>query len=323
MPQDNNQAKILLVDDTPGNLDVMLEHLGNHQFNISVALNGYEAIELAQSVVPDIILMDVMMPGIDGFETCKILKANEITKNIPLIFMTALSDAENVVKGFEVGGVDYVTKPLQYQEVLARLKAHLTIRQQQLKLEKINQELLDKNELITAQSHRLEQMARTDPLTGLGNRRDFLERLEQEQAASIRTGKMFSVVLADIDHFKDFNDKYGHECGDNVLVTIATTLQKLLRKQDSVARWGGEEFVILLRETTAEHAYTLIERLRKEVENINTFCGLESTPLKATVTFGICQYQDDLSLNDCLNLADSALYLGKSQGRNQVVLARR
>lgn len=321
MSNNIKRPEILLVDDTPANLDVLLEHLDNHQFNISVALNGQEAIDLAQENVPDVIMLDVMMPGIDGFETCKRLKDNELTQNIPIIFMTALSDNENVIKGFEVGGVDYVIKPLQYQEVLARLNTHLTIRQQQLTLEQAIRELSEKNEIITAQSGKLELIARTDPLTGLGNRRDFLERLEQERAASIRSGKMFSVVIADIDRFKEFNDKFGHKCGDSVLVNVAKTLQSLLRKQDNIARWGGEEFVLLLRETTAEQAYILIERLRTEVENTNTFCGSDCTPLKATVTFGICEYQDTLSLNDCLSLADKALYQGKNQGRNKTVLA--
>ncbi len=313
------KSKILLVDDNPSNLVVLIEHLKRHGFIISVGLDGEETIELAQNIAPDLIMLDVsMQPGIDGFETCRRLKQNTFSKDIPVIFMSAMFDTVYKLKGFKVGGVDYITKPFQTEEVLARVCTHLALRRQQEQLEKQNEELLRKNKLIIEQAQQLKRLATTDSLTKLSNRRDFLARTQDEINRCKRNNKPFTIILADIDYFKRFNDKYGHDCGDFVLATLADLIKSTLRKQDHIARWGGEEFVIRLPETNLAGAKIVAKKLCQCIANkIYNYQGLT---LSITVTFGVSIYNNLMDINTCIKNADNALYKGKKAGRNCVVV---
>lgn len=308
--------RILVVDDNPQNLDVLIK--GLESYRISVAVDGEEALELAEKTEPDIILMDVMMPGMDGFEACARLKRGP-AQDVPVIFMTALSDTENKLKGFRAGGVDYVTKPFQLEEVLARVSAHVTIRRQRQDLLRRNEELRHKNELIMDQARRLEEMAVTDPLTKLPNRRGFLNAAEKEHTRALRSGSPLCVLMGDIDHFKKFNDTWGHDCGDMVLVGVADLLNSCMRTYDLAARWGGEEFIILLPGTALDGGRAAAETVRTAVEAARFSYKNES--LQVTITLGAANLRNGASLEDCIKWADNALYEGKKTGRNCVFTA--
>ena len=192
--------KVLMVDDTPSNLDILGHILKQVGLNVSVALNGTIALKIINEDKPDLVLLDIMMPDISGYDVCRKLKENDDTKDIPVIFITAMAQTEDLIEGFEVGGADYVVKPFEEREVLARIGSQLSLR-------KIAYE---KEELI----RKLDSLSRIDPLTKLSNRRDILEKLEYEQAKYERFGKDFSIILGDIDYFKKINDQFGHDAGD-------------------------------------------------------------------------------------------------------------
>ncbi len=309
---ENKRDRILIIDDNPNNLNVLIEHL--HSYEISVALNGKDGIKLAHNINPDLILLDVMMPGIDGFETCRRLKEDESISDIPIIFLTALEDMENKLKGFQVGGVDYITKPIKFEEALARINAHLTIRRHEKELER-------KNKLILEQVRQLDYLARTDSLTKLPNRRDFMEHANMEMSRYKRNGSPFSIVMIDIDFFKKINDAFGHECGDYVLVETAECIRKNLRTHDHIARWGGEEFIILLPETESEGAVEVAEKIRCQIQDDQFIFGSYCPEVR--LTLGVSAIESGKTLQDCIRMADQALYRGKKSGRNKVVTAKK
>ena len=313
------QATILVVDDTPTNLQVILEHLAGTGARILVARNGEGALKQAVMSNPDLILLDVMMsPGIDGFETCRRLKEHDALKNVPVIFLTALSDPVNKVKGIEAGGVDYVTKPFDGTELLARIKTHLSLYQYRKALEQTNQKLQKANEALLESRKKLEVAARTDPLTELPNRRDMLDKLECERIRFERHQAPFAVALCDIDHFKQINDRFGHDCGDAVLTAVAGLMRSSIRKQDVVARWGGEEFLFLFPETDTDGGYIVCEKMRAAIAK--HLFRHNRHELSITVTLGLSIFDTyEKSLEVPIKEADSALYSGKRHGRNQVV----
>ncbi len=314
------KGTILVVDDNPSNLGILVDSLDEAGFETFVARSGEGALRQVEYAQPDLILLDVMMPGIDGFETCRRLKANKATKDIPVIFMTALSDTVDKVKGLEAGGVDYITKPLDIVELLARMKTHLELKRSREELNHYVQELEKVNEALRKSQKKLEIAARVDPLTQLSNRRDMIEKLEQEKARFERNKRPFALVVCDIDDFKKFNDNYGHDCGDFVLVSVANIMRSIIRKQDQLARWGGEEFLFLLPETNLENGGIVAEKIRKKIaSNSYTY---EEQKLFVTVTCGVSVFNKDCkSIDDCIKNADQALYRGKAQGKNRVVLS--
>ncbi len=313
-----DKPTILVVDDYPANLHVLLESLKDAGYKALIAINGESAIRQADFAKPDMIILDVMMPGMDGFETCRRLKKQPNTQEIPVLFMTALSETVDKLKGFQVGGVDYITKPFNIVELLARVSVHLELKWAREALEHANQELQDANEKLRRSQAQLERMARIDPLTELANRRDMLERLEQETQRSERASSSFALVLCDIDDFKRVNDTHGHDCGDVVLVSVAKLLRDNLRGQDHVARWGGEEFLLLLADTDESGAARLAERIRAAVAGAAYPYSDQS--LAISMTFGVSMYQAGEGMHACLIHADQALYQGKEQGKNRVVV---
>lgn len=309
------QPLILIVDDVPQNLQVLAGILRKESFKIAIAADAQQALDMLDQVRPALILLDIMMPGMDGFELCQRLKASKPHADIPVIFLTARTDTVDIVRGFELGAVDYITKPFNGIELLARIKTHLALKYAREELER-------KNLLLTETKEQLELAARTDPLTQLSNRRDMLEKIEAEKHRFERSQKPFTLVIGDIDDFKLFNDRYGHDCGDFVLITIARMMKENLRKQDTVARWGGEEFLILLPETEAPGGKILAEKISAIIAS--QALEYKTIPLSVSLTFGIdtYNYQDMRSIDDCIRMADHALYEGKKQGKNCAILAR-
>ena len=240
---------ILIVDDEEDVLELVRYNLDKNGYTTETATNGEKALAKARAKLHDLIILDLMLPGIDGFETCRRLKNNKITKDIPVIFMSALSDTIDKVKGFATGGVDYVTKPFDQVELIARVRTHVELHRYQEKIEISNQRLLEINKELQETQKQLEFAAKTDPLTQLPNRRDMLGRIEYEKIRFERSHQPFTLALCDIDDFKRINDTFGHDCGDVILVTITRMMRSTIRKQDHLARWGGEEFLFVFPET--------------------------------------------------------------------------
>lgn len=309
---DTSQAKILIVDDTPENLEIAGNILARDRYDIYIADNGQTAIELARKNVFDLILLDIMMPGLDGFATCEALKKIPTSRDVPIVFLSARAEIDSVIKGFEAGAVDYARKPFNPIELLARVRTHIEVRRFREQLEIKNMEL--EKALAYARS-----LARTDELTGLLNRREINALIEYEMVRAERNKHEFSVIMTDIDFFKDVNDVHGHLVGDRVLQEIAQLLSQNIRAQDFVARWGGEEFLLLLPETPAEEAVELADRLRQAI-NALPMAGNE-TLFYTTMSFGVCGHEAGMSLNTLINCADKALYLCKNSGRNKVMLS--
>lgn len=301
----NLSSSVLIVDDNPKNLQVLASILRTCKYKVAMVKDGIKAIKFIKSRKPDLILLDIMMPDIDGFEVCEKLKQDDSTKDIPVIFISALAEIEDKVKGFEAGGVDYITKPFQQQEVIARVQTHLELRNAYEKLEKAYKDL--------------DIAARTDSMTKLSNRRDIIEKMKYEKRKSERSGKPFSLVLSDIDDFKLFNDNYGHDCGDFILVTVADIIRSEIRKQDTAARWGGEEFLILLPETDIRGGEIVAENIRQSL--VSNIFKYNDYPHKIGMTFGVSTFiSNEQSIDDCIKMADEALYKGKNSGKDCVIL---
>lgn len=314
------KAHILVVDDNPMNLQVIGGLLEDKGYELAIALSGKEALAYLEKEQTDLILLDIMMPGIDGYEVCGRLKRNPITKNIPVIFLTANSEPEQIARGFEAGAVDYVTKPFHSDELMARIHTHLDLSLSKRHILIINEALKETNMQLQEALEQLEIAAKTDPLTSLLNRRSITEIMENEMVRIKRNRKSFSLILADIDDFKRINDSFGHDCGDFVLQSISELLNTSTRAQDAVARWGGEEFLIFLPETELAGALRLSEELRSKAET--TCITFKELDLSITLTFGVSVYQEESGLEAAIKMADISLYKGKEQGKNRVVASQ-
>lgn len=420
------KQKILIVDDEPVNISIVAGILGD-EYDLLVCTNGLKALEIVASVSkPDLILLDIMMPDMDGFAVAKVIKENIDTQHIPIIFLTAKHDNESIVKGFTLGAVDYVSKPFQKEELLVRLKNTLQIfnlrnalsnalQKSQTYIKTIESQmiLIDKNIIIsstdldgkiievsnafckisgytkdqllgkthriirhtdmptskfiklwetitngeswqgeiknrkkdgsfywvetmiysvydelgqkygyTAISHditdkkRVEELSITDQLTHLYNRLYLENSFQKEIKRAKRYLHPFAVIMVDIDTFKEVNDTFGHDVGDNVLVGISKILQQNIRETDILGRWGGEEFLILCPHTDLSDAEILAQKLRFSIENF-TFDEVG----KKTCSFGISVFHlDDEGYKEVIKRSDEALYMAKKSGRNRVVV---
>ena len=307
------QSKILIVDDHEDNIELLRARLESWGFATEAAMDGLEALRKVEEAPPDLILLDVMMPKIDGMEVARRVKSNTSLPFIPIIMQTALDTTEDKVEGLEAGADDYITKPIEFPELKARLRSMLRIKRLQEELEERERQLLEANE-------RLRYMSQTDGLTGLDNRRHIEQELDSMFAHATRLSEPMSVVMCDLDRFKSVNDTHGHQAGDAVLKQLARILKEEAReKVDRVGRYGGEEFILLLPGTVLDAAVTFAERVRKEVEaRTFTFDGGE---LKRTASFGVAGWPHP-RIADCealLRAADQALYVAKETGRNRVI----
>jgi two-component system, cell cycle response regulator len=310
--QRDDPARILVVDDNEDNIELLRARLEARGYLVEEATDGEMALEKVASNPPDLILLDVMMPLLDGFEVVKRLKSNSRLPFIPVIMQTALDSTDNKVEGLDAGADDYITKPINFRELEARVKALLRIKALQQDLTERERELQEMND-------RLLHMSRTDGLTGVDNRRYIEERLSEIFAHSDRLNEPVSCVMCDIDHFKSVNDSHGHQAGDSVLRAFADLLKEEIREIDRIGRYGGEEFLLILPGTVLDAGVTLAERVRQKVENhIFRFDG---GTVRRTVSCGVAAWphpriddQDDL-----IKAADDALYVAKETGRNRVV----
>ena len=298
MNHDTQRPKILIVDDERFNLN-LLHALLREDYRTMVATNGEQAFKAASSGAPDLILLDVNMPGIDGFEVCRRLKEEPATRNVPVIFITAMHDAADETQGFDLGAVDYITKPFHSAVVKARVRTHLRLKQQ---------------------SDLLERYAFLDALTGLANRRAFDDKITEEWNRCRRSSSPLSVLLIDVDHFKGYNDHYGHGAGDLCLSNVARALSGCLQRAgELLARYGGEEFVAVLPDSDAGSAAVVAERLRAAVDALKLPHQASAAGDHVTVSLGVATTtpSDASSHADLLAAADGALYQAKAAGRNR------
>jgi diguanylate cyclase (GGDEF)-like protein len=325
-------ALILIIDDIPANLGVMVDLLETEGHRVAVAKSGPEGVRRAMSDQPDLILLDVMMPGENGFRVCRRLKAAAATRHIPVIFMTSLDDLEDKLEGFAAGGVDYIAKPVQISEVATRVRTHLELSALRRQLAAQNQQLLEaRDELeervrsrtaaLTAEIEErrraediIRHMAHHDPLTGLSNRTLFQQRLGELITHARLSHETFATMFLDLDQFNQINDSFGHAIGDLVLREISKRLTHCLRETDTLARWGGDEFVVALatadvQETCRRVAESMLAVLREPV-------FAEEHELHLSGSIGISLYPTDgLDVQTLLRAADTAMYHAKEKGR--------
>jgi two-component system cell cycle response regulator len=303
---------ILVVDDHDDNIELLRARLEAWGYRVQAARDGRQALESVHASPPDLILLDVMMPTVDGNEVARRIKQNPVLPFIPIIMQTALDSTESKVEGLEAGADDYITKPIEFAELKARLRSMLRIKRLQDELEERERQLLEANE-------RLKHMSRTDSLTGLENRRSIEKQLDVLFAHGERLSEPLACVMSDLDRFKRVNDEYGHQAGDAVLKQFAAILKREAREIDIVGRYGGEEFIVLLPGTVLDAAVTFAERVRKQIE-AHKFV-IDGGTLSRTASFGVAGWPHP-RVSNCDRLvraADDALYVAKEMGRNRVV----
>ena len=297
---------ILAIDDSADIhqlLRVRLKNIGN-EVELKHALTGEDGFNMARDEQPDLILLDVVMPDATGFEVCSRLKSEPETRNIPVIFLTGSTEVDQKLQGFDLGAIDYIQKPFDPAELNARVRAALRTKRFQ---------------------DMLAQRAMIDALTGLWNRAHFDQRLHEESAATSRYGRPLSVIMMDVDKFKNLNDTHGHPFGDEVLQAVGDVLTANGRSSDWPCRYGGEEFVVILRETDVEGALIVAERMREDLESLKLRSRGNFVPV--TASFGVssntlCRNPADFSRQWLIRSADEALYAAKEGGRNRVCVAK-
>jgi diguanylate cyclase (GGDEF)-like protein len=295
---------IFAVDDNSINRILLDKLLKKEGYKTKILADSEEVINCLEEVKPDLILLDLMMPNINGLELCEQIKLNPHFQEIPIIFITASEEKQHLLRAFDLGAVDYITKPFHNQELLARVKNHLELKFTRDELKKALVEL--------------EKLAKTDELTGISNRRHFVELAQREFNLAKRQKRSFSLLILDIDCFKKINDTYGHPIGDYVIKFVAEECVRCLRKEDLCARWGGEEFIIFLSETDLKKAIIVAERINQTIENHNII--IKSNQIWITVSVGVSVYRDeDENVNQTISRADKALYQAKNMGRNKVI----
>ncbi|TQK11171.1 diguanylate cyclase domain-containing protein [Herbaspirillum sp. SJZ107] len=291
-------GRILVVDDAMENIQILHAALQD-EHEVLFALDGARALELARTQQPDLILLDAVMPDIDGYVLCRELLAAPETADIPIVFVTALSSPEDETRALEAGAADFISKPVNAAVVRARVRTQLTVKRQR---------------------DALRALILVDALTGVANRRAFDERLDAEWRRCSRSGLPVALMLVDIDHFKLYNDHYGHPGGDATLVQVAGAMRRAAgRSQDLVARYGGEEFAILLPQLDAQGASGVARRLMAELDHMSIPHAASPTAPHLTASMGIaCMVPGEHSFPaDLIQVADALLYQAKAGGRNR------
>ena len=299
-------GRILVVDDSHDNVEIISTRLRFRGYEVEEAGRGEEALELVHKNPPDLILLDVMLPDLDGYEISRRIKTNVELPFIPIILVTARDSTQDKVAGLDAGADDYLTKPINFPELEARVRSMLRIKRLQDELEEKNREL--------------EQLSISDGLTGLFNHRHIQALLEEEFERANRSGDPISVAMLDLDRFKAVNDTHGHQIGDAVLVEMAEILRRTAREVDRLGRYGGEEFIVILPETGIEEAAVFAERVREAVQ-AHPFAQSRGKPLSMTVSGGVAEYPHPSVNNpyELVKYADQALYQAKNAGRNRVI----
>lgn len=298
-------ATVLIADDSLVVRAVVRGGLEEEGYRIHEAVDGLAALESCRRDQPDVILLDVEMPGLDGFQVLAALKEDPALADVPVVFLTSRSGVSDVVTGLRGGAHDYLKKPFDHIELVARVAAAVQVKKLQDQLRQRNAEL--------------ERMSRTDALTGLYNRRHLDDQLERQLTNAERHGDEVCVLLLDIDHFKTINDSFGHPAGDLVLTAFADLMRSELRANDILGRWGGEEFLVIMPRTDLGGALVVAERLRVAVGATAVRAGSES--IRVTVSGGCVAGASDPA-DALLQRVDACLYAAKTAGRDRIVTAR-
>lgn len=300
LSQEGKKPLLLIVDDQPVNI-LALNTLFETDFDVLMATDGETAVRIAQERTPDTILLDINMPGVSGYEVCERLAKDESTKDIPIIFVTGETEEHVEEHVFDIGGVDFITKPINPAIVRARVLTHV---------------------LLKLQMDKIKDIAHIDGLTGLYNRRRFDEALNFYWRLSIREDRPLSLLMIDVDYFKNYNDHYGHVAGDEALKMVAEVLRSSLRRtSDMCCRYGGEEFACLLPFTDAKGALDRAKLILKDIAEKGLVHEFSATAEYLTVSIGVSSLNDDTqSEMILLNQSDEALYMSKHSGRNRASL---
>ncbi len=304
-------SKILVVDDSRTQLEWLVQVLRKEGYTVATAQDGKEAIRKVRTEPPDLVLLDMILPDMDGLEVLRIVKALPEEQFVPVIILSVKSDLESKVAGLRIGADDFLAKPFAEAEILARCAAMLRIKHLQEKLRDAQR--------------KLEEQSITDALTGLKNRRFFDERLHEEFRRAQRYGDYLALIMIDLDHFKEVNDRHGHPAGDTVLREAAALIRASIRDPDICARYGGEEFAVILPKTHMSGALAVAERVWRELGNKEYAVQPSSggaTKVRVTASLGIAFYPSkDISSGELLlRFADQALYQAKRSGRNTICL---
>jgi diguanylate cyclase (GGDEF)-like protein len=294
------RQNILIVDDTRFNIQIIKDIFDN-DYEIFCATSGKECLEISISKNIDLILLDVIMPEIDGYEVCRRLKANPITKNIPVIFVSSMGEIEAEAKGLELGAIDYVIIPINPSILRMRVKNHLEL--------KMYRDILERQSLL-------------DGLTGVANRRHLDKSIDNEWQRALYNDELLSMCLLDIDYFKKYNDFYGHLEGDACLRKVANTLKDSIeRNRNLVARYGGEEFVVLLPSVSNDEALKLAWELQRNIASLKIAHQMSEVSSYVTISIGIATVRpkEEMYPTSLIEQADRALYKAKNEGRNRII----
>ena len=289
---------VLVVDDESANI-MALTHILSPSYTVYAAKNGSDAIQASEKYLPDVIMLDIVMPEMDGYEVMNALKSSEVTREIPVIFISGLNNAEDEEKGFNMGAADYISRP--FSPAIVKLRVRNQIR-------------------MLNQIRTIELISMIDQLTAIPNRRGFNSRIDMEWIRAIRENTFISVLMLDVDKFKVYNDTYGHQQGDKVLQIVAKTIENSLhRPGDFAARWGGEEFIVLLPNTDINGATFIAETIRGNIAGTIIPCA-DGTETSVTISIGVntISPRQNSSRETFISEADRALYKAKEAGRNRV-----
>lgn len=295
------RGRILIVDDAMENIQI-LHHALQDEHDVLFAMSGAKALHIAQTQLPDLILLDAVMPEMDGYAVCAALRSDPVTRAIPIIFVTALKTPEDETRALDAGAADFISKPVNAAVVRARVRTQLTVKRQ---------------------SDALRELTLTDGLTGVANRRAFDEVLEAEWRRCARAHVPMALIMVDLDHFKHFNDAYGHQEGDACLQRASAAMQRAaMRPQDLVARYGGEEFAILLPHLDLAGAEGVARKVLEEIALLDIAHARSSTGTRVTVSMGVASIapneQDDPGM--LVKSADALMYQAKAGGRNRYMV---
>lgn len=322
----NYSTNILIVDDTKANLISLEAILEGDNLKIITAYNGNDALKILLKRKIDIILLDIQMPGMNGFEVAELMRANNKTKDIPIIFITAINkEEEHIFKGYELGAVDYLYKPISNEILKSKVKVFVKLNEQTKIIEEKTRALEEKIIQLEIVEKRLNHLVRIDELTGVLNRRAFEEIFNLKWERTIKSKECFSALMIDIDNFKNFNDTYGHLKGDECLKNVAKVIEKTLKRvTDKVARLGGEEFVVLLPETDSKGAKIIAEEIRENIEGLEILNKGMDTSDFVTVSIGVSSVVATkfIEKREIIDYADKALYVAKKNGKNMTYLYR-
>jgi len=317
---DEQWLRLLVVDDDPVMRDVLESFLSELcQYTVRFAKDGREALDVALEFNPHVVMTDWLMPVMDGLALCKALRASDWGKNLYILMLTSVESEDELVTAFDAGVDDYLTKPVKRRALKARLKAAWRYARLRDAWEHDQQRMMDTAHELTLANRRLQHAALTDSLTELANRRAGMTVLKQAISAAPRHQQALSIISLDIDHFKSINDRYGHATGDLVLQGVSQCLREAARREDTVCRWGGEEFLIICPAMSLPEGVQMAERLRKKIAELPMVVNGRSIP--CTVSLGLAAWTNSSSSEEqLLAQADTALYAAKAGGRNRVAV---